>query len=202
MSAWRHPGRRGFTLTELLITIAIILILIAIALPNLLESRTRARTARAVSELRSIAHALERYFLDFRFYPLRTTPNGQSWPSGLNNLTTPVEYIKPARLPDPFSDGRFNTHYHYWPIRLSGFIQNNTNPSNKDSNWYLLSSNGPDHRFDAFAETLRGNGLFIDRVYSPTNGSNSPGNIWRLGGTPDGVAKPFVVPFLGPSAKN
>ncbi|MCA9444540.1 MAG: prepilin-type N-terminal cleavage/methylation domain-containing protein, partial [Candidatus Omnitrophica bacterium] len=63
----RRP--KGFTLIELLIVIAIILILIAIALPNFLESQMRAKIARVMSEQRSFSIAMESYFQDFREYP-------------------------------------------------------------------------------------------------------------------------------------
>jgi len=53
--------RKGFTLIELLIVIAIILILIAIALPNFLEAQIRARVTKANGELRSLATALFDY---------------------------------------------------------------------------------------------------------------------------------------------
>jgi prepilin-type N-terminal cleavage/methylation domain-containing protein len=196
-------GRRsGFTLLELLVTIGIILILIAIALPNFLTAQVRANVAKTSAELRSISQSLERYFTDFRFYPLRATPAGQTWPSGLNNLTTPIVYMTTARLADSFPDEPYYTFYRYWPIRPNGYVQNNTNPSNKDSNWYLLSSNGPDNDFNAFATTLRGRGYFINTVYSPSNGTRSPGNIWRLGGSPDGVGRPNVVPFLPPGSRS
>jgi prepilin-type N-terminal cleavage/methylation domain-containing protein len=52
-------GRKGFTLIELLIVIAIILILIAIALPNFLEAQIRAKTAKAFGEMRTLGTAIE-----------------------------------------------------------------------------------------------------------------------------------------------
>lgn len=188
--------RPGFTLVELLITLAIILILIALALPNFLEAQIHAKVVRSRSELKTISATLLRYYQDFHFYPLRTTPNGQTWPSGLNNLTTPIRYMDPARLPDPFPDEPYYGLYRYWPIRADGFIQDNNNPNNRDSSWYLLSGNGPDHDFNPFAETLRGQGFFIDVLYSPTNGSRSSGNLWRQGGHAEGKARPHVLPFL------
>jgi len=205
MQACRSTRPPGFTLIELLIVISVILILIALALPNFLASRTRAKIARVESELRSISQSLDRYLLDFGFFPLRTSFAGGVFPSGLNNLTTPIEYMKPARLRDPFTDGEFFTHYRYWPIRPSGFVQANAPVAeNKDSNWYLISSNGPDTRFDAFAQAMRGEaGLqFRDSVYSPTNGVYSGGNIWRLGGSADGVAAVNVIPALPPGSRN
>lgn len=51
--------KAGFTLIELLIVIAIILILVAIALPNFLEAQIRAKTAKAYGEMRSLGIAIE-----------------------------------------------------------------------------------------------------------------------------------------------
>jgi prepilin-type N-terminal cleavage/methylation domain-containing protein len=194
-------GSRGFTLIELLVVIAIVLILILIALPNFLEVQVRAGVVRVQGELRSISFCLGSYFLDFGFYPLRTLNQSlpPETPSGLNNLTTPVEYMNPARLEDRFPELPFFTHYRYWPIRPNGKVQDNDETAhNKDSNWYLLSSNGPERNFTPFAERMRGEvpEPFLDSIYSPTNGANSEGNIWRLGGAPDGLAKPFVAPYV------
>lgn len=192
---------RAFTLIELLITIAIVLVLISIALPNLLQAQVRARVVKARGEMRSISTALESYFTDFQFYPLRTRNSSlpPETPSGLNNLTTPVKYMDPARLPDPFPDSPYYVLYKYWPIRPNGKVQaNNPTAHNKDSNWYLLSSNGPECDFTPFAKGMRGEDgqVFSNSVYAPTNGTKSVGNIWRQGGIPDGIAKPFVMPCL------
>jgi prepilin-type N-terminal cleavage/methylation domain-containing protein len=49
--------QRGFSLIELLIVVAIILIIAAIAIPNLLRSRISANEASAVASLRAISTA-------------------------------------------------------------------------------------------------------------------------------------------------
>lgn len=52
---------RGFSLIELLIVVAIILIIVAIAIPNLLRSRMAANEASAVENLRTITTAADVY---------------------------------------------------------------------------------------------------------------------------------------------
>ena len=62
--------RKGFTLIELMIVIAIIIILAAIAIPNYLRMTERARRARVAGDFTSVATALEAYSVDWGAYPL------------------------------------------------------------------------------------------------------------------------------------
>jgi len=59
---------KGFTLIELLIVIAIILILVAIAVPNFAAARIRAQVARLKADMKTIVNGLEAYHTDYHRY--------------------------------------------------------------------------------------------------------------------------------------
>jgi prepilin-type N-terminal cleavage/methylation domain-containing protein len=69
-------NQKGFSLIELLIVVAIILIIAAIAIPNLLRSRMAANEASAVGSLRTINTAAVTY----------STTYGTGYPQALSNL--------------------------------------------------------------------------------------------------------------------
>ncbi len=70
--------KKGFTLVELLIVIAIIIVVTAIAVPNLISANIKAKVKGIKSEMGSIAIALEDYRLDTGNYPIEPG----SWQSG------------------------------------------------------------------------------------------------------------------------
>ena len=68
----RNRNSKGFTLIELLIVVAIIGIIAAIAIPNLLNAIDRGKQKRTMADLRSIGTAVESYAVDNNVYPQAT----------------------------------------------------------------------------------------------------------------------------------
>lgn len=64
----RLTGRRGFSLIELLIVIAIILIIAAIAVPKLDKARMHTQEMAAITQIRTIHTAQTQYYSQFGRY--------------------------------------------------------------------------------------------------------------------------------------
>ena len=54
-------NRKGFTLVEIMIVVAIIALLAAIAIPSFMKSRTESRKSSCINNLRLIDHAKQQY---------------------------------------------------------------------------------------------------------------------------------------------
>jgi len=121
--------KRGFTLIELMIVIAVIAVLVGISLPHFKGMQDEGNTAKAAGELRTLATAIESYYIhNSRAYPNQRTSNPQTaWQS---NLTGSRPQIITSVLYDPFEAA--STEYAY--------LTNDTS----NSQYYVVFSVGPD----------------------------------------------------------
>ena len=89
--------RKGFTILELLIVIAVIGILVGIAMPRFKGLQDEGNIAKAKGELRMLQTAVESYKIHYG-----------ALPAALSNTTTAVPQIAPSTLPtDPFGGGAY-----------------------------------------------------------------------------------------------
>lgn len=193
------PPDRAFTLIELLIVIAIILIILSIGLPYFMTSVTQAKVVKARREIRSLHVALESYFLDWKIYPCESEAEYLSvdhFEAGLTWLTSPIQYL--TQLPEEPFEGNAVEAISY---ELGGVeIPFEERPGGLLAMW-VLHSYGPDSPIEE-NRTSRPNYKVHENQkvcsYSPTNGTNSPGDISVYGGDPRymGVVVDFADPKL------
>ena len=88
--------KRGFTLAEMVIVIAIIAILSAIAIPNALRMRIAGNIAKAKGDLRALQSGVENYYIH----------HNNAYPSVLSNLTSATPRIIYSLPLDPFNSNR------------------------------------------------------------------------------------------------
>jgi type IV pilus assembly protein PilA len=87
--------QKGFSLIELLIVVAIILIIAAIAIPNLLRARMAANEASAVASLRTINTACITYNSTYGAYPAALT-NMADVAAGTSPTSTSADLLDPV----------------------------------------------------------------------------------------------------------
>lgn len=104
--------RKGFTILELMIVIAVIGILVGIALPRFKGMQDEGNIARAKGELRTLQTAVESYVIH----------HNNTTPVALANLTAAIPSIVGTILPlDPFGGASYGyarnaTYFVVWSI--------------------------------------------------------------------------------------
>jgi prepilin-type N-terminal cleavage/methylation domain-containing protein len=182
---------KGFTLIELLIVIAIILILIAIALPNFLEAQIRAKVARLKGDVRTMVIAAESYQVDMGQYPAPSPEfflGNPDWLYRQNRITTPIAYI--TALPeDIFRSPHSHNMKSLMDFEVNGegdpyggipsvwFTQDPNTPLVRSTLLVYIRSWGPDQLEEGM--TTQGWST-LNAAYSPTNGTMSRGDLWGV----------------------
>lgn len=214
--------KRGlaFTLIELLVVVAIIAILTAVALPNFLEAQTRAKVARARSDMRALTTAIESFAVDRGGYPSRqavTHPETSVavFGEGLMGLTSPVAYL--TRLPeagpfDPWADpvwafgqGRVLRGYEYvgGDLWLRGTpLQQPLRQTYVDGGFFPLSIGFPGYYLRAVGPLGESSSAGLSgsaearkfRNYDATNGTTSRGDIFVFQGNRQGFKEGPYAP--------
>ncbi len=104
-----NRSKKGFTLIELLIVVAIIGIIVAIAIPNLLNAIQRAKQKRSMADMRSAGTAAESYSIDYNQYPPSATgalPGSIAYGNSAVYSANFQKYVEPTYIQHlPLTDG-------------------------------------------------------------------------------------------------
>lgn len=196
--------RKGFSLIELFLIVAIIAVLTAIAIPNFVDSQYRAKLSRGRAELRTAAVAVEAYKIDNLQYPydgyfVSGPPTNYNFWYLPYTLSTPVAYLRTSIIQDPYRESV--------TIPVGGSQTNNIRYTNVDSTWgtafsdlsghispsafygevlkefgrYKISLSGPDRTYGPYG--FEGISTYpssnLQMPYDPTNGLYSLGDLLR-----------------------
>jgi len=107
--------RAGFTLAEIMIILAIVIVLLTIAMPNFLRSRVIANETAALANCRAINNACQLYHV-----------NQETYPTGLSDLSEPTS--NPPYIDSALASGRKQGYEFMYKLVDSGHFTLNANP--------------------------------------------------------------------------
>jgi len=116
--ARRRRLEEGFTIIELLIVVALIGIIVAMAVPNLIGAIQRSRQSRTMADMRMISQGIEAYQNDHSFYPVVT--NGTVDALGADLEIYIRRYNSLDGWGEPFYYDADGTHYTMVSLALGG----------------------------------------------------------------------------------
>lgn len=126
-------GKRGFTLIEILIVVAIIAILASVVLVGLGPTQQAGRDARRLSDLREVQNGLELFYQNCGFYPggngtngnCNTIPSQWSSTNGAQGLGYVISQAVPnvGSIPsDPSANRSYGYNYATTPANGSAYV--------------------------------------------------------------------------------
>jgi type II secretory pathway pseudopilin PulG len=129
--------RVGFTLIEIMIVVAIVIVLITIAVPGILRSRVAANEAAALANLRTLNDACQTYHMNEQRYPATLLDLSSAKPSYIDNVLGSgqkqgYQFVYVLVDPDHFTVNANPTHTgllkgRYFYMDESGIIRANAN---------------------------------------------------------------------------
>ena len=113
-----NRNQRGFTLIELLIVVAIIGILAAIAIPNLLTAMQRSKQKRTMADMRTVATSWEAYATDYNNYKVSAAISQEVTSANLVAKLQPT-YIRVLPTKDAWNNAyAFGTDTNFQEYRI------------------------------------------------------------------------------------
>jgi type II secretion system protein G len=156
----KKRNSKGFTLIELLIVVAIIGIIVAIAIPNLLNAIQRAKQKRTMADMRSAGTAAEAYAVDFNSYPASAAV---ALPSGFSAGIPALTFGDPVTTAS-FSGKVSPTYIRVLPLvdGWTSYFRYGTNTNLQD---YVIASAGKDGSFGSLGGSTQTSDFNADIIF-------------------------------------